>query len=198
MFIQVIEGRTSRLADLTALFEEWRRELSPGADGWLGSTHGVDDDGVFVGVVRFESREHAMANSDRPEQGAWAERMMALFDGEVEFHDFDDVTVMMDGGSDEAGFVQVIEGKVDDVERLKRLSTMDTDELHRLRPEIIGATLACAPDGSYTETVAFTSEQAARQGESQEPPEDVRAELAWAMAGARFHDLHRPQFLSPA
>ena len=38
--------------------------------------------------------------------------MEALFDGPVEFHDCDDVTLMMDGGSDEAGFVQIIRGKV--------------------------------------------------------------------------------------
>lgn len=197
MFIQVIEGRTSRPEELKALFEEWRRELSPGADGWLGSTQGVDDDGMFVGVVRFETREQAMANSNRPEQGEWAERMRALFDGEPEFRDYDDVTVMMEGGSDRAGFVQVIEGKVDDIDRLKRMMTSDIETLHQMRPDIIGSTLACAPDGSYTETVAFTSEQEARAGESQEPPEDVRTELAWAMAGARFHDLHQPQFLSP-
>ena len=61
-----------------------------------------------------------MANSARPEQTAWAEQMMALMDGPVEFHDCDDVTLMMDGGSDEAGFVQVIRGKVDDVERGSR------------------------------------------------------------------------------
>ena len=39
---------------------------------------------------------------------------MALIDGPMEFHDCDDVTLMMDGGSDDAGFVQVIRGKVDD------------------------------------------------------------------------------------
>ena len=45
--------------------------------------------------------------------------MEALFDGPVEFHDCDDVTLMMDGGSDDAGFVQVIRGKVDDADTLQ-------------------------------------------------------------------------------
>ena len=40
--------------------------------------------------------------------------MAALFDGSVEFHDSDDVTLLFNGGSDEAGFVQIIRGKVDD------------------------------------------------------------------------------------
>ena len=28
------------------------------AEGWLGGTYGITDDDEFVGVVRFESREH--------------------------------------------------------------------------------------------------------------------------------------------
>jgi hypothetical protein len=122
--------------------------------------------------------------------------MMELFDGPVEFHDCDDVTLLMDGGSDSAGFVQVIRGKVDDIDRLKSMMTADTDTLHQMRPEIIGGTLAVEPDGTFTETVAFTSEEAARQGERVEPPADVQAEMEYAMAGAQFYDLHQPWFAS--
>ena len=63
------------------------------------------DDDQFVGVIRFDSREAAMRNSERPEQGEWAKRMTALIDGSVEYHDCDDVTLMFDGGSDDAGYV---------------------------------------------------------------------------------------------
>ena len=42
------------------------RELGPGAIGWLGGTYGFTDDDMFVGVVRFETREAAMANSGDP------------------------------------------------------------------------------------------------------------------------------------
>ena len=52
-------------------------ELSPGAEGWLGGTYGMTDDGQFVGVVRFESREAAARNSLRPEQTAWWRRSAA-------------------------------------------------------------------------------------------------------------------------
>src|SRR5205085_384089 len=120
---------------MRALGEEWREQLADGADGWLGGTYGFTDDGMFVGVVRFEDREKAMANSRRPEQGAWAERMAALFDGPVEFHDSDDVTLMFGGGSDDAGFVQIIRGKVDDPSRLRALMADDTDMLHEMRPD---------------------------------------------------------------
>ena len=178
------------------MLDRWPEELGPGAEGWLGGTYGFTDDDQFVGVVRFENRELAMANSNRPEQSRFAEEMMALFDGPVEFHDCDDVTLLFEGGSDDAGFVQIIRGKVDDPERLRRLMTEDPTELKRMRPDIIGATLAIEPDGTFTETVAFTDEASARTGEKTEPPEDVRRELDYAMQGATFYDLHHPWFNS--
>lgn len=195
MFIQIIQGKCTRQDELHALADEWRRDLAPGAAGWLGGTYGFTDDDMFVGVVRFESREAAAANSERPEQGAWAERMNALMDGPVEFHDCDDVTLLMDGGSDQAGFVQVIRGRVEDPERLKAMLA-DTTTLHEMRPDIIGATLALEPDGTFTETVAFTDEESARAGERAAPPAEVRRELDYALQGATFYDLHRPWFES--
>jgi hypothetical protein len=196
VFIQIIQGRCTRQDELHALADEWRKQLAPGADGWLGGTYGFTDDDMFLGIVRFEDREKAMANSQRPEQGAWSEKMMALMDGPVEFHDCDDVTLLMDGGSDDAGFVQVIRGKVDDPDRLKAMMSGDTTMLHEMRPDIIGATLAIEPDGTFTETVAFSDESSARKGESQEPPEDVRSEMDYAMRDATFYDLHHPWFES--
>ena len=197
MFIQVIQGRCTRQDELRALLDEWVDSQSSSAEGWLGGTYGFTDDGTFIGVVRFEDRERAMANSDRPEQGEWAERMSALFDGPVEFRDSDDVTVMFDGGSDDAGFVQVIQGRVDDPARLRGVLASDQEELRAMRPEILGATLAIEDDGSFTETVAFTDEASAREGEQKELPADVREQLAWAMQDATFHDLRQPWFASP-
>jgi len=197
MFIQIIQGRCMRQDELRTVLDRWPEELGPGAVGWLGGTYGFTDDDVFIAVVRFEDRAAAARNSERPEQGAWAEQMMACFDGPVEFHDCDDVTLLFDGGSDEAGFVQVIRGKVDDPARLRSLLASEPAELRRMRPEIIGATLAIEPDGTFTETVAFTDEASARGGESQEPPPEIRAELEHAMQGATFHDLRHPWFSSP-
>ena len=198
MFIQIIQGKCSRPEELQALAERWRNELAPGAIGWLGGTYGFTDDDMFVGVVRFESREAAMANSERPEQGEWAGQMMALMDGPVEFHDCDDVTLMFDGGSDRAGFVQVIRGKVTEPDRLKALMS-DTDMLHEARPDILGATLAIEADGTFTETIAFTSEAEARAGEKKEMPDmpaEVRDTMEMAMKDATFYDLHHPWFES--
>ena len=196
MFIQVVQGKCTREEELRAHLERWREEQGPKAEGWLGGTYGFTDDHEFLGIVRFESREAAMANSERKEQSAWAREMMALMDGPVEFHDCDDVTLMMDGGSDEAGFVQVIRGKVEDVERAKAMMTQDATVLHEMRPEILGATMAIEPDGTFTQSVFFTDESSARQGEQQEPPADVREFMESVMADARFYDLHHPWFAS--
>ena len=195
MFIQVIQGKCTRQDELRSMADGWRDELGGGAVGWLGGTYGFTDDDDFIGVVRFESREAAMKNSERPEQGAWAERMMALMDGPVQFHDCGDVTTWLDGGSDDAGFVQVISGRIDDPAPIKAMAN-DTGDLRAMRPEIIGGTLAISDDGTFFQTVYFTDEDAARQGEQVEPPEEIRAELESMMAGATFHDLTRPWFTS--
>jgi hypothetical protein len=196
VFIQVVQGKCTREEELRAHLERWREEQGPKAEGWLGGTYGFTDDHDFLGIVRFESREAAMANSQRDEQTAWARAMMALMDGPVEFHDCDDVTLMMDGGSDEAGFVQVIRGRVDDAERARAMMAADATSLHEMRPEILGATMAIEADGTFTETVFFTDEASARSGEQQEPPAEMRDELESMMAGARFYDLHHPWFAS--
>jgi hypothetical protein len=196
MFIQIIQGKCTRREELRALADQWREEMAPTADGWLGGTYGFTDDDQFVGVIRFESREAAMRNSERPEQGEWAAKMTGLLEGPVEYHDCDDVTLMLGGGSDDAGFVQIIRGKVGDPTRLKALMG-DTEMLHELRPEILGATLAIEADGTFTETVAFTDEASARAGEGKEMPDmpaEVRETLETAMHGATYYDLHHPWF----
>ncbi len=119
-----------------------------------------------------------------------------LFEHGCDIHESEDVSMMLDGGSDDAGFVQVMCGTVNDADRFRHLMTDTemTSMLHQARPEIIGATLAMEPDGSFTETIAFTDESAARQGEQTEMPADVGAELAAAMGEVEYLDLHRPWF----
>ncbi len=121
--------------------------------------------------------------------------MEKLFDGPVEFHDADDVTLMMDGGSDEAGFVQIIRGKVEDPATLKAMIT-DTEQLHEMRPDILGGTLAIEADGTFTETVAFSDEESARTGEQVPMPDEVRRAMESAIRDVSYVDLHHPWFAS--
>jgi hypothetical protein len=71
----------------------------------------LPDDDMLVSLVRFESREKAMANSTGQSRPNRAKRMQALFDAR-RVHDCEDVTLLRDGSSDTAGFIQVIGGKV--------------------------------------------------------------------------------------
>jgi hypothetical protein len=200
MFIQVIQGQCHDADRLHELSDEWRDTLGSSAEGWLGGTYGVTDDGQFVAVVRFESREAAMANSTRPEQGVWWQKMQECFDGEVTFHDCEDVTMFLGGGSDDAGFVQVIQGRLTDVDRFKAFMSQPMDALHEARPDILGGTIAVEADGTFTQTVAFTTEAAAREGEAKEMPADMPdAEDEFsAMEDVRYLDLRHPWFASKA
>jgi hypothetical protein len=67
-----------------------------------------------------------------------------------------------------------------------------------MRPDILGASLAIADDGTFIETVAFTDEAAARNGEQVEMPADMRDRMSAAMHDVSFTDLHHPFFASSA
>ena len=200
MFIQVIQGQCRDADRLHRLSDEWRDTLGPGAEGWLGGTYGITDDGQFVAVVRFDSREAATKNSTRPEQGEWWQRMSECFDGEVTFHDCDDVTMFLGGGSDDAGFVQVIQGRLTDIDRFRRFMSQPMDALQTVRPEILGGTVAIEPDGTFTQTISFTTEAAAREGEAKEMPADMQAaeDEFSVMEDVTYLDLHHPWFSSSA
>jgi hypothetical protein len=203
MFVQIIQGKCSKQDELRSRLEEWRERRAGQVDGWLGGTYGFTDDDMFVGVVRFESREMAMANSRSRVQSDWWADTEKCFDGPVTFHDADNVKVMLGGGSDQAGFVQVIQGTIDDPALLEAEFDEMTHVLEQERPDIIGATLAIEEDGTFTETVAFTSEAEAREGESKAMPTSGRTrELLedWDRHthDVRYLDLHHPWFASKA
>jgi len=197
MFVQIIQGTCRDSETLRRQIDMWRQELGPDAEGWLGGTYGVTDDNTFVGMVRFESKEAAARNSTRPEQGAWWSETEKCFDGEVTFHDCDDAMLFLNGGADDAGFVQVMQGRLTDPERFRRFMELPMDMLQEARPELIGGVIAIEPDGSFTETVSFRSEEAARAGERKEMPAQMRQlwedEMA-QMQDVTYLDLRHPWF----
>jgi hypothetical protein len=199
VFIQIIQGKCRDADEMRRLSDEWREQMAPTAAGWLGGTYGITDDNEFVGVVRFESREAAARNSARPEQGEWWSRMEQCFDGNVTFHDCDNAMMFLEGGSDDAGFVQIMQGRVSDPERFRHFMEQPMDMLHEQRPEIIGGTIAMEPDGWFTETISFRSEAEAREGEKKEMPEQGRREWEEEMSmmtDLKYLDLHHPWFSS--
>ncbi len=199
MYMQIFQGPIRDADAARASMDRWLTELGPGAEGWLGGTFGVTDDGMFVAAVRFESEEAARRNSERPEQGEWWREMEQHFTGPVTFHDCKDVIVLLGGGSDDAGFVQIIQGQVTDPERARAFAEQTGELMAAHRPDVIGATIAIDDDGFFTQTIAFTSEDAARDGEHKEMPADVASMMAEGMAmltNVHYLDVHHPWFAS--
>jgi hypothetical protein len=198
MFIQVVRGNVKDAAAVRAATEEWEKELKPGAKGYLGATEGVTDDGKFIAVVRFESEETAKANNDRPEQGAWWQKTSKLFDSEASFFNCPRVETFMGGGSDDAGFVQVMVYKPSDIEKVMEMSKQFA-EMPMDRKDIIGGTTAISTDGTVFDTNYFTSEAEAREGENQEmPPEfqSVMEEWGKVTGPIEWVDLKQPWLFS--
>lgn len=198
MFIQVIRGKAKDADALRAQADRWMTELGPGAKGFLGATEGIADDGTFVTVARFESEEAARANSDRPEQGAWWEETSKTLEN-VTFYDCPTTEVFMGGGSDDAGFVQLMIYKPKDVEAMKKLNK-EFEQLGPQRPDVIGGTSAIATDGTFIDTNYFTSEKEAREGEKKDMPADVQGlfeRFNEAAGNVEFIDLRDPWLFSP-
>jgi hypothetical protein len=201
MFVQVIQGQVSDAGRLKERLDAWMTDLAPGAAGWLGSTGGVTADGRAVLLARFESEEAAMANSDRPEQGAWWAETEQVFDGEPTFRNSLNVDVDTPGDPSSAGFVQVMQGKSSDPERARQLMAEDDTDWSTFRPDILGTVSVGHADGEWTMAIYFTSEAEAREGERKEPPPEMAAIMkemdALSVGEPTFLDLTDPWLSAP-
>jgi hypothetical protein len=201
VFVQVIQGQVADAGKARAALERWAQEVAPGAEGWLGSTAGVTEDGRFIALARFESEEAARRNSDRPEQDRWWAETSRLFSGEATFKDSSDVTLDLVGEPDDAGFVQFIQGRGSDPDRARELMAEDSPEWAGFRPDILGSVAVGHEGGAYTMAIYFTSEAEAREGERKEPPPALQAQMeemaALSVGEPEFFDLKEPWLYSP-
>jgi broad specificity phosphatase PhoE len=201
MFVQVIQGKVKDPAGLRKQWERWDQELKPAAEGYLGSTAGITGDGEFIALARFESEEAARANSDSPAQTAWWEEMSQYLDDTM-FHDCTLVDLMSGGGSDDAGFVQVIQGKVKDVEKARQMDSSAQSQMEKMRPDVIGGIVAWHPqNGRFTNAIYFTSEAEAREKEREtsDSPEFQEFMKEWEANSdgePKFLDITEPWFSS--
>jgi hypothetical protein len=176
--------------------ERWEAEIRPGAAGFLGSTGGVTDDGVGFAIARFESAAAAKANSERAEQGAWWSETEKCFDGPVSFTDSEDVENFLGGGSNDAGFVQVMKtanGPGRDV--VHNLDKQFEKHASTYRPDLIGGVRVWTGKSSTVEVNYFTSEAEARGAEGKEPPAELAelfSQYADVIANTEFLDLRDP------
>jgi hypothetical protein len=167
MFAQIIEGKATDAGALRAAGEAWEAQVRPVAQGFLGSTGGVAADGTAILVARFVDRAAAKANNDRPEQSAWFEAHGAtMFDGPPTFTESEDVDEFLRGGSNDAGFVQITQGRVADREALADFEARTVKLLVGARPDLIGGLRIWHDDNRFTEVNYFTSEGEARANEA--------------------------------
>lgn len=201
MFAQVITGSVSDPAEVHAALDRWVEQLSPDAEGWLGTTAGVTADGRFVGVVRFDTEDAARRNSGRPEQDAWWAETSKLFSDDPVFSESTEIDVDLQGDPDQAGFVQVITGRSSDPARGRELMGQNSDAWAAFRPDVLGSVGVGLDDGRYVAVLYFTSEAEAREGERKEPPPELRADMeamgALEVGEPSFLDLTEPWLYSP-
>lgn len=198
MFIQVITAKVLDEESLKRQVDRWEADVRPGAEGFLGSTSGITDDGKLIVLARFESEEAARRNSERPEQGAWwAETEKSLED--PKFQDSVDVVVTGAGGSNDAGFVQVMSGHVIDAAKMTALTGRMKEveaAMAEARPDVLGDVTAFHGDGTFSDAVYFRSEAEARANEAKEMPAEMQAMFEEWMAAAtidEYLDLKQPR-----
>ena len=194
MFVQIIEGTTSNPDALIAAGDAWQEEVRPGAIGYLGVTAGVAADGKAFTLVRFEDEASARANSERPEQGAWFEKHLATaYDAPPTFTESSDITEFMGGGSNDAGFVQVMKSKGVDRAEIERLDKI-FEEFVGERPDILGGLRAWTGTDTCIDVMYFTSEADARKGEQAEMPDELKEAMGdfEGMGETEYLDLADP------
>jgi hypothetical protein len=195
MFVQVIQGQLADVDLWRSAAQAWREQVKPHSTGFLGATSGITADGYAITMARFESEAAARANSDRPEQGAWFAQYAKAYAGEPTFHDCTDVDLLFDGGSDKAGFVQIMQGRAKDQAAMRTGQGANEDELRRIRPDLLGGVIAWHGDGTFTQASYFTSERDARENEKAMADSPMMGEFMALIDGIpTFYDLAEVNF----
>lgn len=198
MFVQIITARIVDADGLWRQIDRWESDVRPGAEGFLGSTSGATEDGRLFAMVRFDSEESARRNSERSEQGNWWAETEKMLD-DVRFQDSSDVDLMRGGGSNDAGFVQVMRGRILDATKFADLRARMAefeDAMAAARPDVIAGTTVIHSDSTYSDVIYFTSEADARKAETQDVPAEMQAMFEdWASAAEieEFIDLKQPR-----
>jgi hypothetical protein len=148
--------------------------------------------------VRFTDEASARANSERAEQSAWWSEFEKGLAGTPTFRESNDVALLFDGGSDKAGFVQVMEGSVSDRAKAEAFETPEMlDELRRARPDLIGSVRAWFDGGKFVDVAYFTSEADARKGEKSEEFSGPSDQYMALFGDMDFLDIRDPILTSP-
>jgi hypothetical protein len=195
MFGQVIQARTSDPTGVRQVMERWLRDPSPAAAGWVTLTAGLTHDREFIAVLQFDSEEAARATSERREQDRWWADICAVLDGEVTVKNGARTEIFLNGDLGQAEFVQVVQGRVTDLDRAREHMHALQEVLKAHLPALLGSVTVELGAGRFTRALYFSTEDEARAGEREMPPE-VRArdqEARQLIVGpVEFLDLREP------
>jgi hypothetical protein len=97
-FVQIIEYRTSKPDEITALMEDFsaKREAEGDGPSPLRAMNCADRDepGRYFSIIEFASYEAAMENSRRADTTEFSTKMMELCDGPGAFYNLDQLAEM--------------------------------------------------------------------------------------------------------
>ena len=195
MFGQVIQGHTSDPTRVRQAMERWVRDLSPGAVGWVGTTAGVTHDGEFIAVLQFDSKQAARANRDRREQDRWWADLCAVLDREATLRNGMRTEVFLAGDLAQAGFIQVVQGCVSDIDSARERLHALQEALKVHLPALLGTVTLELGAGRFTRVLYFSTEDEARTGVLKMPPEiQARDQEArqLVVGPVEFLDLREP------
>jgi hypothetical protein len=89
-FVQIIEYRTSKAAEMQAVADEWEKATEGKRKaGRRVLCQDRDNPGRYFTVVFFDSYEAAMENSALPETDSLSKKMMNFADGPPTFYNLD-------------------------------------------------------------------------------------------------------------
>lgn len=89
-FVQIIEYKTSKFDEVNKLLDEWLAATEGKRSAGSSTTcRDRDNADTYLEVVEFPAYEEAMRNNDLPETQQFAEKMMAVCDGEPIFRNLD-------------------------------------------------------------------------------------------------------------
>lgn len=197
MFVRVVRGHAIDPISLRQQWHNWERPVATAGDGYLGATAGVAADNTFVAMIRFTS-EAAADRCTESADGAssWDDVLGRLRDTLVE--DAHRTDIWNKGGSDDAGFVQIRQGVSSDPARLRYLYVNQQPvRMGPHRPEVLGGLFAWHGDARFTLSAYFTSEAAARRGESLHEFASFFDDINAVMHDLTYIDLCDPWLSSP-
>ena len=198
MFVQVIEGRAIDEAAVRRLMTRWVTDVKPAAAGFLGATAGIVDDGTAVAFIRFADEASAVRVRSTAEHQAWWRETLHVLVAPRTVHESSDIVVLLAGGSDDAGFVQIIRAATPHRAKIDALMTPERiADVQRSRPDLIGSLRVWLANGSFIEAAYFTRESAAREAEKSDDFADAEAPFFEAYGPMTFANLRAPILLSP-